>query len=355
MRLDNSFGHSTVFTGPASPAALCLQLIRLKQPVTRTFLVDHLQHSQPTITRAVLALIRNQLIRERPDKIVTTGPGRPKVPLEMAPTPWALVGMAIGTNSTYLGVYGTRGQLLREQFVEINPAELTISSFINELLPQINSMVSDSKLPLASLGISTSGIVDEQQLITAANLGWDHADVVTPFEQALGIPVTLASVIEAIAGAEQQTQMPPRPLPPRNKSKATPPKRIMRGPRAKDHRGLIFYVDDSVGAAIHTHNDVTLIEVGNYADLEEAAVDLAARTSPDTLVLAGSAFENSVEAHAVGRALRSSEHAKVEIRVIPTHIDNARAAARAVAVARLLADPVSFAKRLDIAAGQYFI
>lgn len=354
MRLDNSFGHSTVFTGPATPAALCLQLIRLKQPVTRTFLVDHLDHSQPTITRAVLALIDNQIIQERPDKTVTTGPGRPKVPVEMAPTPWALIGVAIGTKSTYLGVYGTRGQLLREQFIEIYPAELTISSFITELITHINTMVSDAKLPLANLGISTSGIVDDQKLITAANLGWDHVDIVAPFEQALGVPVTLSSVIEAIASAEQQSQMPPRPLPPRGKTQASK-KKIVRGPRSKDHRGLVFYVDDSVGAAIHTHNHVMLIEVGNYYDLEGAALDLAARTSANTLVLAGSAFENSVEAHAVGRAFRSSEHSKVEIRVIPTHIDNARAAARAVAVARFLTDPIAFAKQLEAAADYYSI
>ena len=66
-------------------------------------------------------------------------------------------------------------------------------------------------------------------------------------------------------------------------------------------------------------------------------------------------LENSVEAHAVGRAFRSSEHSKVEIRVIPTHIDNARAAARAVAVARFLTDPIAFAKQLEAAADYYSI
>ncbi len=351
MRSENSFGHSTVFTGPASPAALCLQLIRLKQPVTRTFLVDHSTHSQPTITRAVLALIGCQLVRERPDKIMPVGPGRPKIPLEMAPTPWALLGMAIGTNSTYLGVYGTRGQLLREQFIEITPSEHTLSNFVNEVVPHINSMVSDSKLPLVNIGISTSGLVDNQNLITAANLGWDRADIIGPLKQALDVPISLASVIEAIAGAEQQSQIPPKPTPKTRPNQ----KKVVKTAKNRDHRGLIFYVDDSIGAAIHTHNSVTPLEVGNYSSLESAALDLASRTSPNTLVLAGSAFENSADAHAVGRALRSSKHSKIEIRVIPTHLDNARAAARSVALVRLLTNPIAFANYIEATTGQYFI
>ncbi|AKK04447.1 ROK family protein [Corynebacterium mustelae] len=351
MRTESSFSHSTIFTGPSNPAALCLQLIRLKQPVTRTFLVDHSPHSQPTITRAVLGLMGAQLVRERPDKIMPIGPGRPKIPLELTPSPWVHVGMAIGTKSTYLGVYGTRGQLLREQFVEISPAEHSVQNFVNEMVPHIIRMVSDSKLPLANLGISTSGIVDDHSLITAANLGWDHADIVNPLHQALDVPITIASVIEAIAGAEQHTQIPPKPAPkPRPNQK-----RLPKVPKVHEHRGLIFYVDDSIGAAVHTYNSVKLLEVGNYTSVEAAAMDLASKTSPDTIVLAGSAFENSADAHAVGRALRASKHANVEIRVIPTHIDNARAAARSVALSGLLTDPINFAKQIVTGSSQYAI
>lgn len=344
MRSDVSSHQSTVFTGPSNPAALCLQLIRLKQPVTRTFLVDHSPHSQPTITRAILSLISAQLVRERPDKIMPQGPGRPKIPLEMTPSPWVHVGVAIGTKSTYLGIYGTRGQLLREQFVEIAPAEHPIGTFISEIVTHISAMVSNTKLPLASVGVSTSGKVDESTLITAPNLGWDQADITQPLSKALEVPVTVASVVEAIAGAEQHTQFPPKPQPQGKKAQKT-----------RAHRGLIFYVDDSIGAATHTYNSVNLLEVGKYHSLEEAATDLAAKTTPDTIVLAGSAFENSTDAHAVGRALRASKHPNVEIRVIPTHIDNARAAARSVALSSLLVDPVNFARSLSGSLGNYSI
>ncbi|MCQ9359671.1 hypothetical protein NQ007_08830 [Corynebacterium sp. 142RC1] len=51
----------------------------------------------------------------------------------------------------------------------------------------------------------------------------------------------------------------------------------------------------------------------------------------------------------MGRALRQVA-ADAEIRVIPTHLDNARAAARAVALDRLIDDPLGLAKRLASAA-----
>jgi len=200
---------SPVFRGPTTPAAVCFQVIRLKQPVTRTHLFQHSTHSQPTIARAVTALIDAHLVRERPDKIVAEGPGRPKIPLEMTPTPWVHVGVALGTKSTYLGIYGTRGQLLREQFVEITPAKHRMSAFIAEIIPHINAMVASTQLPLANIGISASGVVREQKFITAPNLGWDSEDIVTPFARLFDVPITVASVVEAIAGAEQQTQEPP--------------------------------------------------------------------------------------------------------------------------------------------------
>lgn len=332
---------SPVFRGPTTPAAVCFQVIRLKQPVTRTHLFQHSTHSQPTIARAVTALIDAHLVRERPDKIVAEGPGRPKIPLEMTPTPWVHVGVALGTKSTYLGIYGTRGQLLREQFVEITPAKHRMSAFIAEIIPHINAMVASTQLPLANIGISASGVVHEQKFITAPNLGWDGEDIVTPFARLFDVPITVASVVEAIAGAEQQTQ--------------EPPLRPTGSEPLADHRGLIFYVDDTTGAAIHTRTSVESIDlnIGKYPTLAAAALDLTARTEPDTVVLAGSAFAHRADTQVVGRALQ--EIGGVEVRVIPTHIDNARAAARALALSGLLTNPLTFSKQLSLLIDEYAI
>ncbi|MCQ9370771.1 ROK family protein, partial [Corynebacterium sp. 35RC1] len=63
------------FTRPSSPAAACLHLIRHFQPVMRSTLIEGTGRSQPTVTRAVSALIGADLVRERPDLSTPTGPG----------------------------------------------------------------------------------------------------------------------------------------------------------------------------------------------------------------------------------------------------------------------------------------
>lgn len=327
MHTESHLNASQLFVGPTNPAALCFQIIRMKQPVTRTFLVEHLSHSQPTVTRAVSALMKHGLIQEQAIKIKPRGPGRPKIPLEVAPSAWVHAGIAIGTHSTYIGIYGIRGQLLRESFIEIHATERTVASFVAELAQQLTTMLTEQGLPLAHLGISTSGTVDHNNLISAKNLKWDRVDILTPFSRYFDVPLTLSSVVEAIAGAEQQHQLPPFVT-------------------TKERRGLVLYMDDSIGAATHTYNKVQCL-TGNYSSIQETALSLIAQTNPHTVVLAGGAFHNAQEARALGRAIRTSRFSHVEIRVIPTHIDNARAAARAVALCQFLANPVSFATSMQ--------
>ncbi|MCS4492181.1 MULTISPECIES: ROK family protein [unclassified Corynebacterium] len=335
----SSYPASAEFIGPQTPAALCLQLIRLTQPVTRTFLVDHSPHSQPTITRATLALMQLDLVRERPDKIKPQGPGRPKIPLEIAPSPWLHIGIAIGTSSTYIGLFGSGGQLIREQFLSFDHHRHSPKSFIEALIPTLRTMLSDYDIPLANIGISTPGAVNSRRRISADNLGWDHINLLSPLEEAFDTQVRAVNVIEAIAGAEQQAQ------------------RIShsRVNHREDHRGLICYADDSIGAAVHTFNSVQRLAVDPALPLHETVLQLTEQINPHTIVLAGSAFESREEAHGLARSIRGSKHAQVEIRVIPTHLDNARAAARAIALAPLLADPLGFTQAIKTRRDYYSI
>lgn len=321
---------SSVFSGPTNPAALCLQIIRQHQPITRSFLVGTTPLSQPTITRATAKLIEAHLIHERPDLVIPSGPGRPTIPLEFAPNPWVMVGIAVGTRSTFIGMFGTRGQLLREKFLQIEPKDMSAEAFCAELVPHVTAMAHSALLPLAAVGVSTSGQVSDNDLITAPNLGWEKANLTAELESQLYVPITLTSVVEAIAGAEQQNQV-----------------SILPSTEAIQDRGLVFYADDSIGAAVHTTTSVETLSVDSTSeDYSDAILSLAAETAPSRIVLAGSAFQNREDARAIGRAIRSSEFSTTEIRVIPTHADNARAAARAVALSPLIADPVSLAKKV---------
>ena len=317
----------SVFSGPTNAAALCLQIIRQHQPITRSFLVGTTPLSQPTITRATAKLIEANLIHERPDLVIPSGPGRPTIPLEFAPNPWVMVGIAVGTRSTFIGMFGTRGQLLREKFLHIAPKDLSTEAFAAELTPHVTAMAHSAMLPLATVGVSTSGQISDGWLVTAPNLGWDNASIAAELQAHLNVPITLASVIEAIAGAEQQNQV-----------------SILPSTEATQDRGLVFYADDSIGAAVHTTTSVETLTVETEDSYSDAVLNLTAETMPSRIVLAGSAFESRDDAHAIGQAIKASEFSSTEVRVIPTYADNARAAARAVALSSLIADPVNLAK-----------
>ena len=55
------------FSRPSSPAAKCLHLIRLRELTSRSELVKDTHLSQPTITRAVAALVKAGYVTERTD------------------------------------------------------------------------------------------------------------------------------------------------------------------------------------------------------------------------------------------------------------------------------------------------
>lgn len=312
-------------TLPTTPAAVCMQIIRHRQPVSRALLVKLSGKSQPTITRAITALIDAGLVQERPDLATSNGPGRPTVPVELASSPWVHVGVAIGTHSTYLGAFNSRGKALREHFVEVTPAQITPAEFLTTLTPHITALVEATGLPLANLGVSTSGTVDDRGLVTADNLGWEDVHLQELFAGRFSVPLTITGVIDAIALAEQQLHSP------ENLSSV-----------------LMIYADDSRGAAILNQQGIQRLDINSAgnAPLGYLAVALANKTNPQAIVLSGGDFANPQDARAVGLAIKSSRHRDVEIRVIPTHLDNARAAARAVALDRLISDPLALAKEI---------
>lgn len=288
----------------------------------RAKLIEGSGRSQPTVTRAVSSLIQAGLVRERPDLSSPKGPGRPTVPLELAKSPWIQLGIAVGTKATYIGAISSRGTVLREQMINVTPAKISVDEFIDIVVTHTANIASYSELPVAAFGMTTSGTVTDTGVVTAPNLGWEHAELLPRLKRRIYIPITISSVVTAIAGAEQQAQSPDKP-----------------------GRVLVFYADDSIGAALATPTGVQPLPVRSARTLEESATGLLQGVVPEEIVLAGNAFEIPETARGVGRALREVAP-EAEIRVIPTHLDNARAAARAVALDRLIGDPLGLAKHV---------
>ncbi|MDY5785148.1 MAG: ROK family transcriptional regulator, partial [Corynebacterium sp.] len=198
-------------------------------------------------------------------------------------------------------------------------------------------------------------------------LGWRGVDIEKQMREQFGVPVVVTSAASAIVGSEVQSR-----------------------DDLDTRRVMALFADDSIGcaiandAAVHPlavdREDLTtqgLIDtlaspgVGTLHDavataarnphtrevlnarahdLGVLAAQLIASHSPDTVVVAGSAFIDDPAAPAVfARAVRSllpaqtPAQTKVELRMIPTHREVVRDIARAVALDLVLREPLAVA------------
>ena len=350
-----------VFTRPRTPAAKCLHLIRLTPIVTRSELVEATGLSQPTITRATSALLGAGLIRERTDLTQSRGRGRPTVPLEVADNNWMLAGVAVGTAFTRIAFYDTKGRTLCEEDVATPISRLSEGDVIEHIIAGMNRLMTGLDRRLVSVGVTTSGSVDDSGLVTAPNLGWNRMDITSRLQYQFGVPVVVSSVVPAILGSEtQSTQL------------------------GSEKPVMVLYADDSVGAALTTTDEITQLPLDapeslatqalldatsapTFADavqdpnarallddrartLGTIAAELLAEHQPDTLVVAGGAFVDDPAAPKLfASAVRQACSHPTELRMIPSPTEIVRACTRAVALDPLLRVPLDLSRELNAA------
>jgi predicted NBD/HSP70 family sugar kinase len=341
---------ATVFSRPRTPAAKCLHLVRVNQIVTRSELVEATGLSQPTITRAITALIGAGLVHERTDLTRSQGRGRPTIPLELTNHPALHAGIAVGTSTTYIGLFDTRGRTIRDAEVPTPVAELTESDFIEHVMAGLNRLTAGLERPLASVGVTTSGRVTDDGVVDAPNLGWHGVDFAGRLRYQFSVPVVVSAAVPAILGSEIQSAGLPTGT-------------------------MALFADDSIGAAVADDDGVAQIDLplhardltttgvlgDRWSTISDAASDTAARPllddrarrlaqlttevaqahDPSTIVVAGSAFIDDPAAPKLFAAEVRSRLPDVQLRLIPTHREVVRAIARAVALDQTLREPLA--------------
>lgn len=361
-----------VFTRPRTPAAKCLHLIRLNPIITRSEIVEATGLSQPTITRATSALLGSGLIQERSDLTRSCGRGRPTVPLEAAENGWMLAGIAVGTLKTFIALYDTNGRTIREQEFSTPVATLSEDDFIEHIMAGVNRLKTGLDRRLVSVGVATSGSVDEEGRVTAPNLGWEDVDIAGRLRYQFGVPVVVSSAIPAILGSETQ----PAEL-------------------GSTDSALVLFADDSIGAAYTLDDQVTQViplpaissallgegpaeqllstrgvlrhtgagtvaaaassEGADREVLSERARQLGTITAtlarehrPTAIVIAGGAFlDDPLAPKLFAAQVREGVDYAPQLRMIPSHGEVVRAVARAVAIDPLLRVPLDLGKSMQ--------
>ena len=339
--------RTPAFRRPTMPTARCLHHMMHGQLAIRGDLVAATGLSQPTVTRAVTSLVGAGLIHERPDLVRATGPGRPRIPLEMTPTPWLHVGAAIGADGGTLGVFDTRGRLLRETTFPLGTASTDTAE---HLIAGIHRLLPRLAVPVADIGVAVTvpdpGLLGERLTeefgtpVTVGDLTASLAAAELLTTDAATDPILIIHLDRGLTSAvaddngvttrPMDTDLGPEPFA-RRLSDAG----FLPGERRRGFTGLL------PGESPQSQELRSLLDE-RARDLGEAVARLTRDTGAGTVVLAGPGFTVDPGGYReLARTVNPNVDKRVAIRIVPDATTLARAAARTVALDRLLSDPAA--------------
>lgn len=187
--------------GDAAAAAV-FSAARRRGPIARDTIAGVTQLSIATVNRQVTALLAAGILRERADLAVSGAVGRPRVPVEVNHEPFLTLGVHIGARTTSIAAIDLLGRTLDAVETPTPPTSQTAA--LTALAGSARRYLSrwHRRRPLW-VGIAVGGVVDGATgYLDHPRLGWHDAPAGPVFAEALGLPVSVASHVEAMAGAE---------------------------------------------------------------------------------------------------------------------------------------------------------
>ena len=175
---------------------------RLRGPIARDVIAQTTGLSIATVNRQVTALLDAGVLRERADLAVSGAIGRPRVPVEVNHEPFLTLGMHIGARTTSIVATDLFGRTL--DVVETPTPRGSQNAALAALAGSAARYLSrwHRRRPLW-VGVASGGVVDSATgHLDHARLGWTDAPVGPVLAETLGLPVSLASHVDAMAGAE---------------------------------------------------------------------------------------------------------------------------------------------------------
>ncbi|GAA4641317.1 ROK family transcriptional regulator [Gordonia humi] len=204
------------------PTAAVLHAVRVHGPVTRDQIVAAVDLSPATVNRQVNALLEARIVTERPDLVDPGAIGRPKLPLTLDRDHYCVAGMHIGARRTALVIADLRGRTLYSHAVR--------TSDVADLCGQLASLADRfSGRRMLWGGAAIGGAVDAASgVVDHPILDWRHQPLGDELTTALGVPVSVAEHVQAMAAAEL----------------------ILSGAMVRGTSGLFFYARETVGMAM---------------------------------------------------------------------------------------------------------
>src|SRR4051812_27657522 len=183
-------------------AASVFSAARLRGPIARDVIAQVTQLSIATVNRQVTALLEAGILRERADLAVSGAIGRPRVPVEVNHEPFLTLGVHIGARTTSIVATDLFGRTL--DAVETPTPRGGQAAALASLAGSTRRYLSrwHRRRPLW-VGVAAGGVVDSATgHLDHPRLGWSDAPVGPVLAETLGLPASVASHVDAMAGAE---------------------------------------------------------------------------------------------------------------------------------------------------------
>jgi predicted NBD/HSP70 family sugar kinase len=183
-------------------AAAVFGAVRMRGPIARDAIAQVTRLSIATVNRQVTALLEAEILRERADLAVSGAIGRPRVPVEVNREPFLTLGIHIGARTTSIVAVDLYGRTL--DVVETPTPRGTQAAALASLADSARRYLSrwHRRRPLW-VGVAAGGVVDGTTgYLDHPRLGWSEAPVGPVLAETLGLPVSVASHVDAMAGAE---------------------------------------------------------------------------------------------------------------------------------------------------------
>jgi predicted NBD/HSP70 family sugar kinase len=175
---------------------------RLRGPIARDVIAQVTSLSIATVNRQVTALLEAGLLRERADLAVSGAIGRPRVPVEVNHEPFLTLGVHIGARTTSIVAADLFGRTLDvvETPTPRGPQGPALASLAGSAQRYLSRWHRRRAL---WVGVAIGGTVDGVSgQVDHHRLGWTQAPVGPVLAETLGLPVSVAAHVDAMAGAE---------------------------------------------------------------------------------------------------------------------------------------------------------
>jgi len=183
-------------------AASVFNAARSRGPIARDVIAKVTQLSIATVNRQVTALLDAGVLRERADLAVSGAIGRPRVPVEVNHEPFLTLGIHIGARTTSIVATDLFGRTL--DVVETPTPRGAQTAALASLAGSARRYLSRWHRRRALwVGATAGGVIDSTTgYLDHPRLGWSDAPVGPVIAETLGLPVSVASHVDAMAGAE---------------------------------------------------------------------------------------------------------------------------------------------------------